>query len=32
MASSLLGSLPLALAYPFFVERYVSGMTGSVKE
>lgn len=32
MAGALLGSLPVALAYSFFVEHYVSGMTGSVKE
>jgi multiple sugar transport system permease protein len=32
MAGALLGSLPVALIYSFFVEHYVSGMTGSVKE
>ena len=32
MAGALFGSLPVALAYSFFVEHYVSGMTGSVKE
>ena len=32
MAGALLGSLPVAFAYSFFVEHYVSGMTGSVKE
>jgi len=32
MAGALLGSLPVAVAYSFFVEHYVSGMTGSVKE
>ena len=32
MAGSLLGSVPVALIYSFFVEYYVSGMTGSVKE
>ena len=26
------GSLPVAFIYSFFVEYYVSGMTGSVKE
>lgn len=32
MAGALLGSLPVALIYSFFVEHYVSGMTGAVKE
>ena len=32
MAGALLGSLPVAVLYSFFVEYYVSGMTGSVKE
>ena len=32
MAGALLGSLPVAFVYSFFVEHYVSGMTGSVKE
>lgn len=32
MAGALLGSLPVALVYSFFVEYYVSGMTGAVKE
>ena len=32
MAGALLGSLPVALFYSFFVEYYVSGMTGAVKE
>jgi multiple sugar transport system permease protein len=32
MAGALLGSLPVAVIYSFFVEYYVSGMTGSVKE
>jgi multiple sugar transport system permease protein len=32
MAGALLGSLPVAIAYSFFVEYYVSGMTGAVKE
>ena len=32
MAGALLGSLPVAIAYSFFVEYYVSGLTGAVKE
>ena len=32
MAGALLGSLPVAILYSFFVEDYVSGMTGAVKE
>jgi len=32
MAGALLGSLPVAFVYSFFVEHYVSGLTGSVKE
>jgi multiple sugar transport system permease protein len=32
MAGALLGSLPVAVAYSFLVEYYVSGMTGAVKE
>ena len=32
MAGALLGSLPVAVMYSFFVEYYVSGMTGAVKE
>jgi multiple sugar transport system permease protein len=32
MAGALLGSLPVAVLYSFFVEYYVSGMTGAVKE
>ena len=32
MAGALLGSLPVAFIYSFFVEYYVAGMTGSVKE
>ncbi len=32
MAGALFGSLPVAIIYSFFVEYYVSGMTGSVKE
>ncbi len=31
MAGALLGSIPVAIAYSFFVEHYVSGLTGSVK-
>jgi multiple sugar transport system permease protein len=32
MAGALCGSLPVAILYSFFVEHYVSGMTGAVKE
>jgi multiple sugar transport system permease protein len=32
MAGALLGSLPVALVYSFFVEHYVSSLTGAVKE
>ena len=32
MAGALFGSLPVALLYSFFVDHYVSGMTGAVKE
>jgi ABC-type maltose transport system permease subunit len=32
MAGALLGSLPVAIMYSFFVEYYVSGLTGAVKE
>ena len=32
MAGALLGSLPVAVLYSFFVDHYVSGMTGAVKE
>jgi multiple sugar transport system permease protein len=32
MAGALLGSLPVAILYSFFVEYYVAGMTGAVKE
>ncbi len=32
MAGALLGSIPVALVYSFFVEHYVSSMTGAVKE
>ena len=31
MAGALLGSVPVALIYSFFVEYYVAGITGSVK-
>jgi multiple sugar transport system permease protein len=31
MAGALLGSIPVAFVYSFFVENYVSGMTGAVK-
>lgn len=31
MAGALLGSIPVAVVYSFFVEHYVSGITGSVK-
>jgi multiple sugar transport system permease protein len=31
MAGALVGSIPVALAYSFFVEYYVAGLTGSVK-
>jgi multiple sugar transport system permease protein len=32
MAGALCGSLPVAILYSFFVEYYVSGLTGAVKE
>jgi multiple sugar transport system permease protein len=32
MAGALVGSLPLVLLYAFFVEHYVSALTGAVKE
>jgi multiple sugar transport system permease protein len=32
MAGALLGSVPVAVMYSFFVEYYVAGMTGAVKE
>ncbi|OQW50162.1 carbohydrate ABC transporter permease [Candidatus Raskinella chloraquaticus] len=32
MAGALMGSLPLVILYAFFVEHYVSAMTGAVKE
>ena len=31
MAGALLGSVPVALIYSFFVEQYVAGVTGAVK-
>jgi multiple sugar transport system permease protein len=31
MAGALLGSIPVAFVYSFFVEHYVAGLTGSVK-
>jgi multiple sugar transport system permease protein len=31
MAGALLGSVPVAVIYSFFVEHYVAGITGSVK-
>ncbi len=32
MAGALVGALPLVILYAFFVEHYVSAMTGAVKE
>jgi multiple sugar transport system permease protein len=32
MAGALLGSLPVAIFYSFFVDYYVSSLTGAVKE
>ncbi len=32
MAGAMIGSLPLVILYAFFVEHYVSAMTGAVKE
>jgi multiple sugar transport system permease protein len=32
MAGALIGSLPVVVLYSFFVEHYVSSMTGAVKE
>ena len=32
MAGALLGSIPVALVYSFFVDYYVSSLTGAVKE
>jgi len=31
MAGALIGSIPVAIVYSFFVEHYVAGVTGSVK-
>jgi multiple sugar transport system permease protein len=32
MAGALLGSVPVVILYSFFVEHYVSSLTGAVKE
>jgi multiple sugar transport system permease protein len=32
MAGALIGSLPVVILYSFFVEHYVSSMTGAIKE
>ena len=32
MAGALLGSVPIAILYSFFVEHYVSSLTGAIKE
>jgi multiple sugar transport system permease protein len=32
MAGALFGSIPVAVLYSFFVEYYVAGMTGAIKE
>jgi multiple sugar transport system permease protein len=32
MAAALLGSVPVVILYSFFVEHYVSAVTGAVKE
>jgi len=32
MAGALLGSVPVAIVYSFFVDHYVASMTGAVKE
>jgi multiple sugar transport system permease protein len=32
MAGALFGSIPVAILYSFFVEYYVAGMTGAIKE
>jgi multiple sugar transport system permease protein len=32
MAGALFGSIPVAVLYSFFVEYYVSGLTGAIKE
>jgi multiple sugar transport system permease protein len=31
MAAALLGSIPVAILYSFFVDKFVSGMSGAVK-
>jgi multiple sugar transport system permease protein len=31
MAGALLGSIPVAVVYAFFVEHYVTALTGAVK-
>ena len=31
MAGALLGSVPIAFIYSFFVDYYVTGLTGSIK-
>lgn len=31
MAAALLGSVPVAILYSFFVDKFVGGMTGAVK-
>ena len=31
MAGALIGSVPVAIVYSFFVEHYVAGMTGAIK-
>jgi multiple sugar transport system permease protein len=32
MAGSLMGSLPVAIFYAFFVDHYISSLTGAAKE
>jgi multiple sugar transport system permease protein len=32
MAAALAGSVPVVILYSFFVEHFVSAMTGAVKE
>jgi multiple sugar transport system permease protein len=32
MAAALLGSIPVVVLYSFFVEYYVSSLTGALKE
>jgi multiple sugar transport system permease protein len=31
MAGALVGSIPVAIVYSFFVEHYVAALTGAVK-